>query len=141
MNKGLLFSGPFFSFAYMKVAVTKFLPGIMWVFVIFILLIMPGSDIPANEWFEILFFDKWIHTGLFAILVFLWALPLNTQVNRNVFLTVIIILSVLYGVAMEYVQKHIAPTRSFDITDMIADTAGALTGAVFTTIFYKRDKK
>lgn len=126
----------------MKVSIVKFLPGAIWIMVIFILLVMPGSDIPASEWFEILYFDKWIHIALFAVLVFLWALPFTASSSTiNAKLLVIVFMAVVYGVLMEYVQKYAAPTRSFDATDMIADTAGALIGAGVSIIFFKRYKK
>ena len=122
----------------MKTAPVKFLPGVIWIMVIFILLVMPGSDIPSNDFFEIIYFDKWVHTCLFAMLVLLWSVPLiSAQKKMKTFLIIIFLAAVFYGAAMEYVQKYYAPSRSFDITDMIADTAGALIGVVVTLFIQK----
>ena len=123
----------------MKLRFISFLPAIAWFILIYILLTLPGKDIPKNDWFEAVYFDKWVHTGLFAGLVFLFSYPLyKTYSYKSSFYFLIVLLSVLYGVGMEYVQKYFTIDRTFDITDMLADTFGSLLGYAF---FYFIGKK
>lgn len=88
---------------------------------------MPGSDIPANDFFELIYFDKWVHFGLFGVLTFFLGYPfiqLHKSAIQSFFL--IALFAVLYGIIMEFVQKYFTTTRTFDITDIMADTAGVL---------------
>jgi VanZ family protein len=122
----------------LKRSIITFTPGIIWFIVIFILLVMPGSDIPANDFFELIYFDKWVHVGLFALLTLFWAYPfLKSYTPIKVFLWVSF-LALLYGVAMEYVQKYFTTTRSFDVTDMLADTTGIVLSILFLLSKYKK---
>src|SRR5215831_19953553 len=92
-----------------------FIPGVIWLIIIFILLTIPGPDIPKSHFFDIVYFDKWVHIGLFGILMILWGLPfLKLGSGSRNLLTLIAICTILYGVSMEYVQKYFAIERSFD---------------------------
>lgn len=74
-------------------------------------------------------FDKWVHIGLFAGLVFLFCRPLRKQFfYKHSVYVLIVVLAVVYGVAMEYVQEYFTVGRLFDVTDMLADAVGCLMG-------------
>ncbi len=76
-----------------------------------------------------IYFDKWVHIGLFAGLVFLFCLPFRKQFFLQASaLLADNCLAVVYGVAMEYVQEYFTEGRSFDVTDMMADAVGCLLG-------------
>lgn len=96
---------------------------------------MPGSAIPAQNWLGDIYFDKWIHIGMFIFLVVLtcWGYPRkNNGKNRhNVFLLIAAI-CLCYGVAMEFVQKYFVANRSFDIWDIVADAVGCGLGLLFS---------
>ncbi len=109
----------------------RFLPAIGWFFLVLILICLPGSKFPkTNDWLDIIFFDKWVHAGLFAILAFLWMKPfVNSSLAKQTILQTIfkIALSVsIWGLATEFIQKYFAFNRSFDWWDWGADTAGVL---------------
>jgi VanZ family protein len=112
-----------------------FLPGIIFFFIIFILLCMPGSAFPKQNWLSTIHFDKMVHIGLFAMLVVLWCWPFSflpfarTTAARSFVL--ITLLGIGYGIAMEFVQDNWIPRRSFELGDIIADTAGAVAGFLF----------
>ena len=59
-----------------KIPIIKFLPGIAWFFIILVLICLPGGDIPKAGWLDKIYFDKWVHTGLFGVLTFLFCWPL-----------------------------------------------------------------
>ena len=41
------------------------------------------------------------------------------------------ILGILYGLLMEFVQKYFIPHRSFDLYDVLADATGCIIGYFF----------
>ena len=102
---------------------------------------MPGSDIPSNDFFELIYFDKWVHIGLFGTLTLFWIYPFIKSVEPiKVFLPVSL-LALTYGVAMEFVQKYFTTTRTFDIMDILADTTGIVLAILFLANRYKRIAK
>jgi uncharacterized membrane protein len=115
-----------------KPSVKSFIPGIAWFFLILVLICLPGSKIPPVEtWLNDIYFDKWVHAVLFGMLVFLFIYPiykkmiLPLQVKRN-WAIKIAIAAVLWGLTTEFIQKFFIPDRSFDIYDLVADSAGIL---------------
>ncbi|HEX7755761.1 MAG TPA: VanZ family protein [Niabella sp.] len=107
-----------------------------------VLLTLPGSAFPKERFLDKIFFDKWVHIGLFTILVFLWNFWLIKKKNSAPGLTskfiVVSILALAYGIAMEFVQKYWVPHRSFDVTDMVADGVGCLIGLFLSFYIYKK---
>ncbi|MEP6845380.1 MAG: VanZ family protein [Panacibacter sp.] len=118
--------------------IIAFIPGLVWIILIFILLTMPGSDIPSNDFFDLIYFDKWVHIGLFGILTMFWSYPLLKLgwIPVKIFL-LIASLATFYGIIMEFVQKYFTTSRSFDIVDILADTSGAFIAALFLINFRK----
>lgn len=118
-----------------------FLPAIGWFILVTFLLVLPGNDLPKNPFLTLIHFDKWVHIGLFGFLNFLviWGF-----MRRDIFSVKVFIYStavcILYGIIMEFVQKYIAIERSFDITDILADIAGAVAG-YFVATYVKRKNK
>ncbi|WP_158638344.1 VanZ family protein [Panacibacter ginsenosidivorans] len=100
---------------------------------------MPGTDIPSNDFFELIYFDKWVHLGLFSVLTVLWAYPFFGSKPLSARILVLVTLSATaYGIAMEFVQKYYATSRSFDLTDMLVDAIGSLIGAFFILKFLSK---
>ena len=74
--------------------------------------------------------DKIVHFFLYFFLTLLWLLAYPKWWRKRIFF---IILVLLWGIAIELIQEYFVPTRSGDVFDAIANTAGALTGLL---IFY-----
>jgi VanZ family protein len=90
------------------------------------LLVIPGDALPKTNLISIPYFDKLVHIGLFAILSALW---LKSLKNRSITIDLIVVLgTIAYGVAMEFVQRDFVANRSFDVMDILADALGALLG-------------
>ncbi len=70
--------------------------------------------------------DKVVHAFLFFLLVYF---AFQAYPERKV-LSVILLL--LYTVATEFIQESYIPHRSFDVYDIVADTAGIIAGAIYT---------
>lgn len=115
----------------------KFIPGIAWFFVLLFLLCIPARDLPkSGDWFEKIFFDKWVHAGLFGLLGFLFIAPIYTSalsnVNKWLYIISITALISIWGLTTEFIQHYLISGRSFDKYDWVADTVGAIL-AIFVT--------
>lgn len=114
-----------------KIPLKKFLPGIAWFFIVGVLTLMPGSDIPKVGWLDrIPNFDKVVHACLFGGLIFLFCMPYfksslsySQKVNRFIGIS---LAAIGWGIAIELIQKYFVPGRSFDLSDWLADSIGVL---------------
>jgi VanZ family protein len=109
------------------------LSALTWSLITTVLLCLPGSVLPKERWFDKLWLDKWVHIGLFCVMTVLWCWVSTRNSDKNIRLFVqIAFYFLLYGIAMELVQKYFIPNRSFDFKDMIADTVGIIVGLLFS---------
>jgi len=127
----------------MKIRIIPFLPAITWLITSTILLSLPGDDLPENNFFDIPYFDKYVHFGMFFILTVLFCYPfVRTTTNgsgvKSIFKE-IAIAAIAFGVAMEFVQKYLVINRSFDVIDIVFDTLGSVAGLI--GISWYRGKK
>lgn len=114
-----------------KISVKKFIPGIAWFFIVLFLMCIPGSDLPkVDDWLHRIYFDKWIHIGVFGLLCLLFCYPFNhsgLEVRKRIRIFILIALGIsLYGFITELIQKYWIPGRSYDLLDWAADTLGAM---------------
>lgn len=111
--------------------------SILWLLFMSVLFFLPGSALPKASWLDDIYFDKWVHIGLFAVLLFLWRSSFPDKKQYNI---VLLIAAVAYGFAVEIIQRDFIPNRSFDLGDVAADTAGTLAGLWFWTWRYKKNR-
>lgn len=119
----------------MKIRIKSYWPAIGWLILATVAFCVPGSSLPKNDWLGKIYADKWIHIGLFSVMVFLWCAPLlnrQTQkpLNRLFIGTAIVFFS--YGVLIELIQHFFISNRSFDWGDIGADAVGCLIGFFFS---------
>jgi len=118
------------------IPVKKFYPGIAWFFLVLILICIPGYDLPkVDNWLIEINFDKFIHVGIFAVLAWLFMLPvvrsaLPVKEKWN-WLIKITIASVIWGITTELIQKFFIPGRSFNLTDWAADGLGGIAALLY----------
>jgi len=123
--------------------VKKFIPGIAWFFLILILICLPGSTIPpVDTWLNDIYFDKWVHAGLFAVLTLLFIYPVtklsfSLAEKKNTAIR-ICIAACTWGLTTEFIQKFFISGRSFDLYDLAADSFGILTAYAWCRIKYLR---
>ena len=55
----------------------------IWALVIFGLCSMPGAYIPSVTWLELLSFDKWVHAGVFFILLSLLGIAVKSNHQKK----------------------------------------------------------
>lgn len=114
-----------------KIPVKNFLPGIAWFFIVAVLTLMPGSDVPQIGWMDAIpNFDKLVHAGLFGGLTFLFCLPYfrsSFSHRQKIYHFIRIALAVIiWGITVEFLQKYFVPGRDFELLDWAADSVGAL---------------
>jgi VanZ family protein len=125
---------------FLKKIKPSFIPLICWFIISTILLTIPGSAFPQENWLGKIWFDKWVHIGMFAIMTFLgcWAIHKKHTVAgklRAAFMW-IGLTCLVYGIGMEFVQLHFITNRSFDNGDIVADVIGCTVGVLYSTKRY-----
>lgn len=114
-----------------EISVKKFIPGIAWFLIVLVLICLPGSDIPTVEtWLNDIYFDKWVHAGLFAVLTLLFIYPVSKTglalpLKKNIAVK-IAIAAVTWALTTEFIQMFFIPDRSFDAFDWLSDSLGIL---------------
>ena len=115
----------------------SFIPAIVWLIISTILLTIPGSALPQENWLGKIWFDKWVHIGMFSIMVFLCCWAIHKRLAENKKLTTVFLFiglgCLLYGIGMEFVQKYFVANRSFDGGDIIADAVGCTIGFLYSS--------
>ncbi|MBK5278968.1 MAG: VanZ family protein [Bacteroidia bacterium] len=126
----------------MRITIKSFWPAIIWFILSSIAFCLPGQTLPQNDWFAIIQLDKWIHIGLFTVMVFLWCLPLFHRPGIHLSFTKLFIgISIAffgYGIVMELIQHFFIPNRAFDFGDIAADAIGCLLGFFFVRWQWKQ---
>lgn len=112
--------------------VKNFLPAIGWHLVSVVLMCLPGSTLPVRAWLTAIHADKLVHIGMFGLLCLLWCLAITkldvTPGRRRLYFLLILAGCIVYGTAMEFVQKYWVSNRSFELGDIAADSVGAVCG-------------
>ena len=104
----------------------------LWALLILILCGIPGRDIPHISFLELLSFDKFVHAGIFFVLILLstrgFVLQTTyTKVHQNP-KVIALLICVTYGGLLEVMQGTIFEERSADIYDFIANSFGCVMG-------------
>ncbi|MFT3909105.1 MAG: VanZ family protein [Ferruginibacter sp.] len=122
----------------------SFIPGIAWFFVVLTLICLPGEDIPQPrgwfEWMNLIQFDKLVHSGIFALLAYLFIRPIaRAGYSKEViwgYILKICFTTCIWGLTTELIQKFFIPTRQFDLVDWAADSIGALIALIFCRWYF-----
>lgn len=112
------------------------IPAIGWLILSFYLLTLPGTQLPQEDWLDKIWIDKWVHIAMFGLLVWLWCRVFMSKPKQLFF--AVCIACILYGIAMEFVQKNLVIYRSFDLADIAADAAGSSLGLYVSLRMYKK---
>lgn len=112
--------------------IVYFTPAVIWFIVSLILLTLPANDLPHSSLFDLPYFDKYVHSGMFFLLTVLFSYPFSKLTAEDVTISAIFnkiaLFIILYGIIMEFVQKYFTAGRTFDITDILFDAVGSVTG-------------
>lgn len=121
------------------------LPAIGWAIVILILCGIPGRDIPHISFLELLSFDKWVHAGIFFILVILLVRGFRLQQRAAYFRRqapfMAAGLAIPYGGLLEIMQGTFFSERSADFYDFIANSFGCFMAILLYPVIAKKIPK
>lgn len=109
-----------------------------WFAIMCFLFFLPGSALPKENWLTAIHFDKWVHVGLFAVLLFLFRSAWNCRLNY--YALVLLLFALAYGFLVELIQKAWVPNRDFDLWDVAADMSGSVLGLLIWAGVYKKNK-
>ena len=111
---------------------------LFWFALMNVLFFLPGSAFPKENWLSAIYFDKWVHIGLFFVLAFLVRTAVRGTTKKGAAMLLLILL--IYGLAVEGIQGAWVANRSSDLNDVWADMAGAVFGVVVWWEVYKKNK-
>jgi len=120
---------------------TLYRKALIWALFIAVLCGLPGKDIPHISFLELLSFDKWVHAGVFFVLVLLLSrayLNSGSITLRHFSNRISCALAICYGALLEVLQGLIFIDRSADVYDFIANSTGALIAVVWIK-YYRRN--
>jgi VanZ family protein len=122
----------------------RFLPGIAWFCIVMVLICLPKEHLPKNKFLLEIAFDKMVHVGCFALLVWLFYYPIAKSglpaAQKRHYRIKLAIAAVVWGLATELIQRYFVPGRSFDLLDWLADGTGALLAYATLAWWAKRAK-
>jgi VanZ family protein len=113
---------------------------IAWALLILLLTLTPGDSMPDLSIWDLLSFDRFAHLFVFGVLVLLLSIGLTKQYS-SLFLRfnaakLAFLFSFGYSLIIELLQELI-PGRSVELNDLIANSAGCLTGSLVFYLIYK----
>jgi len=107
----------------------RHLPWVIWFLILTILSLTPGKHLPEIkfEWFEI---DKVIHFAFYFILVILMSIAFRLIKNEpfSKGIVLIVVIGILIGWSIEFIQGNYITNRYFDYSDIIANSLGTVVG-------------
>ena len=106
--------------------------AILWTAFITSSCLLPPSLFKPFTFESLLGLDKLIHLVLYFVFVQLWTLSLEIINRRNKL--IILLIGIIYGILIEFMQSAMNIGRGFEIDDMIANTLGCILGIIFMTI-------
>ena len=93
---------------------------------------MPAISIPGN--------DKTAHFVFYFVFFVLWYFGLKRFIKYNKFDVILVLITLFYGICMEFLQAQITSNRQADFYDLLANSLGTLSG-FFTIWLYIKIRK
>lgn len=109
------------------------LPGLIWTILILAACGFPGEQLPEFS-FLMEGIDKVAHFVLFFIHTILLSFGIHDfheKKDQKIRFVIIALVSCIYGIIMEILQATTFKNRTFEYGDVIANSAGCLTGFLF----------
>ena len=104
----------------------------LWALVILVLCGIPGKDIPHISFLELLSFDKFVHAGVFFVLMILSLRGFLVQTRfiklQQSAKIIALLMCIAYGALMELMQGTLFEGRSASVLDIVANSFGCIVG-------------
>jgi VanZ family protein len=115
-----------------------FLKPIIWLALICYGLFIPANELPTKPFLSIPHFDKIVHFGLFFVFCLLLFRPFRKLKMNSYFWAPSA--SFILAALLELIQQTISSSRSSNLYDFMANTAGILASIVFFRVFVSGQK-
>lgn len=100
--------------------------ALVWGLFILISCALPGNYFPSNNWLSLLSIDKFIHVLMFLILNSLIFIALIKHNKNQSLFFIFLLVCIIYGAFIEWMQGSIFINRSADWKDVVANSVGCL---------------
>ena len=109
----------------------KYIKLLVWTFIIFYICLSPSEEIPKTKIFEIPYFDKIVHFGIYFVfsLIFTIILESKKKNHQNIYIFNVS-MTILFGGLIEILQHYLPIERSADFYDFMADLFGTIAAVV-----------
>jgi VanZ family protein len=114
-----------------------FWSALFWTGLIIFVCLIKSSDIPQ---IDMPYLDKVLHACMHFVFTLLWFFYFKKRIGNFTnfkLLLVSLVLSVLFGIVIELIQKFFTVTRNADLFDVIANLFGASLAVVFIINLHK----
>jgi len=112
------------------------MPATLWSAFIFIVSLIPGNELPKEDWLDKIHFDKIVH-AVFYFTLLLLMIRIPVRITFRV-LVIIALLCAAQGILIEFIQgSSLVSGRSFDILDIAANLSGIFIGILLSVRYHK----
>lgn len=113
-----------------------FVPAVLWGLLIFMLSTNTPVEVGPVDWLDFVSIDKVGHLTFYFIFCCLvcWGFTRMSSGAKYISVSKVVLsiaIVVIYGVVMEFLQLEFYEGRHLEFMDMVANTIGAILGAVF----------
>ena len=113
--------------------------AVAWTVLVAVLCLLKSDTFQGAGFLDIPYKDKFVHFTFYFIFTLLWVNGLKKRFDsKNKVVLIVFCVAVLYGVIIEICQGLFTSSRSADLFDIIANTAGALTAVLFIHFFDRK---
>ena len=116
----------------------RYIPALLWSGIIFFGCLIPGNDLPKEDFLDKIYFDKIVHAFMYFILLRLIVNGMKGDMllKRQILIAAVICIS--QGVVIEFLQgSSLIKNRSFEFMDIIANTTGVILSGAW---IYQKNK-
>jgi VanZ family protein len=116
--------------------------ALLWALLILVVCSIPGREFPDVSSWSFRGMDKVVHILLYFVFVILLIKGFQQQYSftalRTPYFLWSILVAVLYGLLIEIFQATLFVDRSAELNDLLANTAGAVLGTIYSSVFKRR---
>lgn len=112
--------------------------ALAWTGNIIYLCLIKASELPQ---ITIPYIDKYVHAVFHFVFSLLWFYALRFSfktVHRVKLLSIVFVMSLVFGIAIELFQTYLTVTRNGDAVDVLANSTGALLAILVIQILNKK---
>jgi hypothetical protein len=124
-----------------SIRISHLVPSLVWAFSMILIFGLSFESFPSMKIAGFLTLSGFAHIFVFCIFTFLLAVGIKKQYNVPVFRNngekISLIIGIVYGILLEYLQLIVFSARSFEWFDIMLNIIGAVTGMLIFHMIYR----